>query len=240
MSNTEIWAVVPAAGCGKRMGCETPKQYLPLAGRSMIDWTLKRLLQVGEIKKIVVAVAPEDQQFARLQWAEHRRVCRVAGGATRAQSVLAGLESLQHKAADDDVVLVHDAARPLVHVDDIRAVVNAVKDSTAQAAILAQPIADTVKREVGGFIDQTISRDHLWAAQTPQAARYGVLKAALQSALKGENSVTDEAGALEASGVGVKLVASQFPNFKLTTPLDMQLAEAVLNHQNPNPASEGL
>lgn len=235
-----IWAVVPAAGCGRRMGCETPKQYLPLAGRSMIDWTLKRLLQVAEIEGIVVAVAPEDQQFARLQWVEHRRVHRVAGGQTRAESVLAGLNGLLSQASEDDIVLVHDAARPLVHVDDIRAVIQAVATNPAQAAILGQPVVDTIKRaSAEGTIESTLSRERLWAAQTPQAAVFKSLRSALQSAKDEALPVTDEASALEACGIPVRLVASQHPNFKLTTPLDMQLAEALLQSPLSQRSQEG-
>ena len=224
-----IWVVVPAAGCGKRMGCDTPKQYLSLAGHSMIDWTLSHLLQLGEVTRVVVAVAREDQQFAQQALADHLRVRRVAGGATRAESVLAGLGSLEAEAAADDVVLVHDAARPLIHPEDVRRVMAAVAMHAEAGAVLATPVADTLKRATtDGRIAETVPRDGLWQAQTPQAATFGVLLPALAQVVDRGDVLTDEAGALEAAGVPVHLVAAAHPNFKLTTPVDMALAAAVL------------
>lgn len=229
MRTSKVWVVVPAAGCGKRMGCDTPKQYLPLAGRSMLDWTLHHLLQMSEIARIVVAIAPADQQFAQLRYAESPRVQRVSGGASRAESVLCGLRGLDGMAQADDLVLVHDAARPLIHADDLRRVIQTVEANPAQGAVLATPVADTLKRAMAAScVDTTVERDGLWQAQTPQAARYGVLLAAIETAVARGSVLTDESGALEQAQVAVQLVAAQHPNFKVTTPQDLTLADLIL------------
>ncbi len=232
MRTHNIWVIVPAAGCGKRMGGDTPKQYLPLAGRSMLDWTLHRLLLLPEISRVTVAIAPQDQQFAQLSYAGTPRVRRVAGGATRAESVLSGLRSLDGLAHAEDCVLVHDAARPLIHPDDIRAVIQAVAQSPQEGVILATPVADTLKRSIDQtHVDGTVAREGLWQAQTPQAARYGVLRAAIEDTVARGETLTDESGALESAGVPVRLLAAQHPNFKVTTPQDLSLADLIVANQ---------
>lgn len=238
MSTQKVWVVVPAAGTGSRMGVETPKQYLPIAGRSMLDWTLHQLLQLSEVCRIAVAVSPGDQQFAQQALASSPRVWRANGGKTRAESVLNGLRRLADEAGDDDCVLVHDAARPLIHPDDLRSVIQGVADHPGSGVILANPVADTLKRAqtvnaVTHQVVDTIDRSGVWQAQTPQAARFGVLLPALQEAVdadsESEKLVTDEAGALERMGIPVHLIGASHPNFKVTTPQDMRLADALLS-----------
>lgn len=229
MSSANIWVVVPAAGCGKRMGCDTPKQYLPIAGRRMLDWTLHHLLQLAEVTRVEVAIAPSDQQFAQLRYADAPRVHRVAGGASRAESVLAGLRSLEGLAAPQDPVLVHDAARPLVHPEDIRGVLQTLAADPAEGVVLAAPVADTLKKSgTGSHVEATVDRSGLWQAQTPQAASYQVLRDALEQSVSRGQLLTDEAGALEAIQVPVRLHAAQHPNFKVTTPADLALADLIL------------
>lgn len=224
-----LWAVVPAAGHGRRMRSELPKQYLRLAGRSMLDWTLARLLACSRIERVVVCVAAQDQLYAQQSCAGHPRVLRATGGAERAASVLAGLQALAPLAAPQDWVLVHDAARPLLHIDDLQALLAVLEESAQGAAILAAPVADTLKRaDEQGRVSGTASREGLWQAQTPQAARYAPLHAALQAAQARPEAPTDEAQALEQAGEPVRLVAAQHPNFKVTTPADRRLAEALL------------
>ena len=235
MTAPRLWFVVPAAGCGQRMLCEFPKQYLRLAGRSMLDWTLSRCLEVPQVEAVLVCTGSEDQLFAQQSLAGHPRVRRVAGGAERAHSVLNGLRALKGQAAADDVVLVHDAARPLLSLADAQAVVAAVR--AGQGAVLAQPVADTLKRAgADGLVVGTEPREGLWQAQTPQAAPYAVLLEAMEAAVAGAAAgktelPTDEAMALEQAGVPVCLVAASQPNFKLTTPADLGLAEALLQAQ---------
>lgn len=229
MNTRKVWVVVPAAGCGRRMGCDTPKQYLPLAGRSMLDWTLHQLLQMPEIERIVVAIAPADQQFAQLSYANSPRVQRVSGGASRAESVLSGMRGLDGAAHADDAVLVHDAARPLVHASDLQRVIDAVAAHPDEGVVLATPVADTLKRaESMARVEETVEREGLWQAQTPQAARYGVLRNAIEAAVSRGELLTDESGALEQAQVAVRLIAAQHPNFKVTTPQDLTLADLIL------------
>lgn len=239
MSAPHVWVVVPAAGSGQRMAAETPKQYLPLAGRSMLDWTLNQLLLVPEVQRVVVAVSPGDQQFARQTFAGSPRVRRVRGGDSRAESVLAGLADLADQAHPDDVVLVHDAARPLISADDIAAVIAAALQWPDDGVILATPVADTLKscdptaaNNAHPQVTATVARDGLWQAQTPQAARFGPLHAAMTAAVRmaeaGGVAVTDEAGALQQFGITVRVVPAGQPNLKVTTRQDLALADAVL------------
>lgn len=220
-----VWAVLPAAGSGVRMGGERPKQYRMLCGKTVIEHSLAALLALPQLQRLVVALAPNDACWQTLSVAAHPRVQIVAGGAERFQSVLNGLQALP--AADDDWVLVHDAVRPCVSAADVQMLLNAVADD-AVGGLLALPVADTIKRSDAGRVSATLDRNGLWQAQTPQVFRYGLLKAALQDALAAGVVVTDEAAALERSGHAPLLVAGSARNIKLTWPQDMALAAALL------------
>lgn len=220
-----VWAVLPAAGSGVRMGGERPKQYRMLSGKAAIEHSLAALLALPQLQRLVVALAPNDACWETLSAAAHPRVQTVAGGAERFQSVLNGLQTLP--AADDDWVLVHDAVRPCVSVADVQTLLNAVADD-AVGGLLALPVADTIKRSDAGRVSATLDRSGLWQAQTPQVFRYGLLKAALQDALAAGVVVTDEAAALERLGHAPLLVAGSARNIKLTWPQDMALAAALL------------
>ncbi|MFM1885102.1 MAG: 4-diphosphocytidyl-2C-methyl-D-erythritol synthase [Pseudomonadota bacterium] len=230
------WLVMPAAGAGRRFGSELPKQYSPLAGRSVIDCSLAPFLSDPRCRGIVVVVAGEDTV-----WPAIRQRCAgsvplhdAPGGAERADSVLSGLQQLSALgAADDDLVLVHDAARPCLPRGDLDSLLRALAEG-ASAALLATPLADTLKREAesghagGTFVAQTLPRRGLWRALTPQAAPLGRLRAALQAARARGEQPTDESQALEAAGVAVRLVAGSAANLKITTPADLRLAQALL------------
>ncbi|WP_250463763.1 2-C-methyl-D-erythritol 4-phosphate cytidylyltransferase [Microbulbifer litoralis] len=221
------WVVVPAAGVGRRMGADRPKQYLPVLGRPLLSLTLRNILTWPGIAGVVVAVSDDDSWFPHLPEAEHPLVHRVTGGAERADSVLSALNFLATREAPEIPVLVHDAARPCVALEDIEALLRA--DSIA---LLAQPASDTVKRsriENGGtVVDSTLERESIWLAQTPQRAPLALLHDCLRKALQRGEPITDEAGALELYGHRPQLVPGRRDNLKVTHPTDILLAETIL------------
>lgn len=221
-----VSVIVPAAGRSLRMGDGQRKQYIELGGKPMLQHVLEKLLSLGP-KELVVAVAPDDAGFEKLPASA---ACRaVQGGASRADSVQLGLAALN--AGDDDWVMVHDAARPCVSVDDILRLEKTVGDDGV-GGILAIPVVETVKRsDDNERIDGTVSRDGLWLAQTPQLFRRGMLIRALQSAKKEGLEVTDEAAAVEWLGFAPLLVEGSRENIKVTTPGDIALAEYYLRLQ---------
>lgn len=228
-------ALVPAAGSGSRMnalpGRPMPKQYLPLAGQSMIRHALEILCAVPAIADVFVVLAPDDTFWPAAEMAglgDKLRVLR-CGGASRAQSVANGLRAMAVALGDvgHDWVLVHDAARPCLTVAMVEKLIAEVGEDAA-GGLLAMPVADTLKRAgEGGRVLQTVPRDDLWQAQTPQMFRHRLLLDALDRAPQ----VTDEAGAIEALGLSPRLVAADVSNLKVTYPLDLQLAEWILENR---------
>jgi 2-C-methyl-D-erythritol 4-phosphate cytidylyltransferase len=205
-----------------------PKQYLPLAGKTVLEITLDKLQSIPGIQGIVVAVAEDDVHFPTLTFGGG--VTRVTGGAERADSVYQGLSWLKSQGRDRDWVLVHDAARPCVRADNIRRLIaKATADNCG--AILAAPVADTLKKVSSTHIEHTVNRQDLWAAHTPQIFRVGELCEALASALSAGMPVTDEASAIEHIGGRVLVVADSRDNIKITQPEDLALAEQILLHQ---------
>lgn len=224
-----LWCVVPAAGKGLRVGGDTPKQYLPLAGKTVIQCTLDRLAELP-CQAIVVPLAKGDTQAASLAWQYPERLRFIAGGEERSDSVLAGLEALRAEAADNDWVLVHDVARPCVRIADIRNLLAATAGSEV-GGLLAMPVRDTMKREQSGVVSETVPRDHLWHALTPQVFRFGLLYQALTSASTQSLNVTDEAQAVELLGKAPRLVEGSRDNLKITYAQDLAMAEAFLRLQ---------
>ncbi|AEY02778.1 2-C-methyl-D-erythritol 4-phosphate cytidylyltransferase [Oceanimonas sp. GK1] len=228
MSRTGMTAVVPAAGVGKRMGSTVPKQYLKLAGKTVLEHSLARLLAHDAIERVVVAVSPEDQWFASLPLAEDPRVLRVDGGRERADSVLNALAVVT-----SERVLVHDAARPCLAYGDLDALLAAAQQP--QGAILACRVRDTMKRGNGrGAIAESVPRDELWHALTPQCFVTEELRRALADALANGLAVTDEASAMELAGVHPLLVEGRADNIKITRPEDLALAGFFLQQLKEN------
>lgn len=228
--NTRIWAVVPAAGVGKRMQSDRPKQYLDLAGKTVIEQTLTRLIDANVFIAIAVAISVDDPYWPALPIAKHEKIVRAEGGKERCDSVLSALTALRNQAADDDWVLVHDAARPCITASDICLLIDTLKDD-AVGGILALPSPDTLKHVEGRAVTATIDRSHIWRALTPQMCRYGALKNALQTAAAEGWVVTDEASALELQGLRPKIVAGRPDNIKITRPEDLPLAKFYLEQQ---------
>ncbi|RNE94029.1 2-C-methyl-D-erythritol 4-phosphate cytidylyltransferase [Marichromatium sp. AB32] len=226
-----FWAVIPAAGVGRRMGSAIPKQYLELAGRPVIEHTLECFIDHPAIVGVVVAVDPADPYWPETRYATHPRVIRAPGGAERCNSVLNGLEALSAHAAADDWALVHDAARPCLRRSDLDAMLDELADDPV-GGILAVQVRDTMKRAgTEGRIETTVERSALWHAFTPQMFRLGTLRQALRQALAEGALVTDESSAIERLGQAPRLLEGQSDNLKITRPEDLALARFHLQQQ---------
>ncbi|NND83301.1 MAG: 2-C-methyl-D-erythritol 4-phosphate cytidylyltransferase [Gammaproteobacteria bacterium] len=229
-ADVKYWVVVPAAGSGQRMGSSTAKQYLRLRRDTVLETTLAALLIEPRVQRIIVCVAAEDQQWPASEYARHPQILSTDGGATRAQSVLNGLDALALDAAPDDWVLVHDAARPCLSPDALARLLDELA-SHPVGGLLAVPCQDTLKREQDNSraVAETLPRDNVWQAQTPQMFRFAVLRNALQTALQQGLSITDEASAIEHAGLAPQLVRGEALNIKITNPGDLELAQAILS-----------
>ncbi len=225
-----FWGVVPAAGIGKRMGADIPKQYLPVNGKPVLQHTLERLLSVEALSAIAVALGQEDGYWPDLPFIDHPRILRAEGGKERADSVLSALRRLEGKAQDDDWVLVHDAARLCVTRADVLKLIETLEDDPV-GGILALPSSDTLKGVENGIITDTVDRTHVWRALTPQMFRYSALKNALIEAAERGLTVTDEASALELKGLAPRIVEGRPDNIKITRPEDLPLAAFYLEQQ---------
>lgn len=226
----KFWCIIPAAGVGKRMLAECPKQYLLFQGSTILDVTIGRLLSCHNIEKIVVCIHADDENWQHSLYYENDRVVMSIGGAERADTVLKGIETLNSNASDGDWVLVHDAARPCVKLTDIQALIN-VAIEKKQGAILAAPIHDTVKEVVGGVVQKTLERTVLWRALTPQLFKINQLQSALISAKNQGVLITDEASAIEHINEPVLVVEGSADNIKITLPKDLELADFYINKQ---------
>jgi 2-C-methyl-D-erythritol 4-phosphate cytidylyltransferase / 2-C-methyl-D-erythritol 2,4-cyclodiphosphate synthase len=228
-----VWAIVPAAGRGARFaetaGAQVPKQYAPLAGATVLEWSLSALLAEPRVHAVVVALAPDDVHWpavaARLN---ATKIETTQGGANRQDSVISGLDFLAARAAPEDWVLVHDAARPCLRPADLGALLDAVDPGHVDGAVLAAPIVDTVKRETAGQV-ATVDRQGLWRALTPQIFGFATLRRALKEAAQAGSLVTDEAQAIERLGLAPVLVAGSPFNVKVTRGEDLAAAAGVLS-----------
>jgi 2-C-methyl-D-erythritol 4-phosphate cytidylyltransferase len=206
------------------MGGDRPKQYLSLGGVPVLQRSLDALLAWGDLRAVVVALSAADTLWPTLPACSDSRVIAAEGGARRSDSVLAGLRRLGDRAAADDWVLVHDAARPCLRRDDLLKLVAALADDPV-GGLLAVPVAETVKRaDSRDRVVETVSRAGLWLAQTPQLFRYGMLCEALESASRAGVEITDEAAAIERMGHRPRLVPGSPGNIKITRPDDLPLA----------------
>jgi 2-C-methyl-D-erythritol 4-phosphate cytidylyltransferase/2-C-methyl-D-erythritol 2,4-cyclodiphosphate synthase len=233
-----LWAIVPAAGRGERFALTKPdaipKQYTQLLGSSVLEWSLHALLAEPRIHAIVVVLAAGDSHWpqvaARLN---SPKLLTTIGGAQRQDSVMNGLEFLASRAAPDDWILVHDAARPCLSGSDIGALADALQNKSGDSAseisgaVLAAPIVDTVKRELPGGVE-TVDRAGLWRALTPQGFAFAPLRRALQDAARAGIAVTDEAQAMERIGIRASLVSGSPFNIKVTRPEDLNVAAGIL------------
>jgi 2-C-methyl-D-erythritol 4-phosphate cytidylyltransferase len=220
-----LWYVVPAAGAARRMGGDTPKQYLSCRGRTLLEWSLAPFVTDPRFAGGVVALAADDAGWRELPEALRARVATTTGGRERADSVLAGLAALP--AADDDWVLVHDAARPCLPREDLERLVDVCRTDTV-GGLLALPVVDTLKRADGTRVAATVPREGLWRALTPQMFRAGLLRRALREAAAAGAAPGDEATAVERLGERPLLVEGSALNVKVTRPSDLALVSACL------------
>lgn len=230
-SAVRFYGLIPCAGVGARAGTSQPKQYEPLLGVPMLHYALAAFSSAPSVTQTVLVLAPDDPslhgRFDDTLFAGLRFRTAHCGGATRQDSVRHGLDALlAHGASLDDWVLVHDAARPGLTAEMIE---HLIAHADGDGALLALPVADTLKRaDDVGQSAETLSRDGLWQAQTPQMFRIGRLMQALDDAATAGAVVTDEASAVERLGDRPKLVRGSLRNFKVTYPEDFALAECVL------------
>ena len=232
-NSARYWAIVPAAGAGKRLGSAIPKQYLPLLGRPVIAHTLDTLLQHPRIDGAVVVVDSKDGWWPEIVASLKltKPLWRAVGGAERCHSVLNGLKVLRAQAEATDWVLVHDAARPCLTAADLDRLIDQLADDPV-GGLLATPVRDTLKQaDSGGRVSATVDRTHLWHAFTPQMFRLGDLHDALNAALARGFWVTDEAAAMEAAGFSPRLVQGRADNIKITRPEDLALAAFFLSNR---------
>ncbi len=234
MSSRSLYALIPAAGTGTRIGGELPKQYLMLGAVTMLERAVDAVLSDARIRQAVVVVAATDAYASNLDFDARVRLAPV-GGSTRAASVRAGLDVIAESADDDDWVLVHDAARPCLAVDELTLLIDTLTNAGAGAdpvgGLLAVPLSDTLKRsDDGERVSATLDRTQMWRAATPQMFRLGLLRAALDSPGV-TDSATDEACAIERLGHAPRLVAGLPTNIKVTTAADLPLARAILAMQ---------
>jgi 2-C-methyl-D-erythritol 4-phosphate cytidylyltransferase len=228
-----LFALIPAAGSGLRMGTSVPKQYFRLGGQTMLEHAVDALLAAPDLEQVLVVVAPDDVAHRQLPRRARLDFASV-GGTTRAASVRNGLKVLRamQRIEDDDWVLVHDAARPCLAREELMHLIDTVATDDV-GGLLALPVADTLKRSVDSRVAQTVDRDGLWRAATPQMFRAGLLARALDEAKggTGAEAVTDESAAIEGLQLHPRLVEGQATNIKVTVPSDWPLAEAILRAQ---------
>ena len=230
--DARLWVIIPAAGSGRRIPGDEPKQYARVAGRSVLEWSIEPFLRRDDVAGIIVAIAAADERWDQLELATHRLIRTVPGGAERAQSVQHALQALQGFAHAQDWVLVHDAARPCLDANDLELLIKALA-TDAVGGLLATPLTDTVKHsDDENCVIRTVCRERLWRALTPQMFRYGALTEALARARASGQSVTDEASAMEMAGLRPRLIGGRPDNIKITLPADLELAERILAGRN--------
>ena len=231
-----IFALIPAAGSGRRLAGASPKQYLRLAGRPML-WHAVKAVCAPAVESVFVVLAPGDRAYAENDWSAFAGKLEplFCGGETRRESVYNGVVAAMAAVDADDWMLVHDAARPCLPAGDLERLV-AETQADAVGGILALPVADTVKAVAADEqnvprIARSEDRSQLWLAQTPQMFRAGLLAQALKGASSG---ITDEAGALEEMGLRPRIVSGSRENLKVTYPEDVAIAEAILAARRPS------
>lgn len=231
ISQTKLWAVIPAAGSGSRFSKTELKQYQYIQDRTVLEHTIRRISQLP-LNGYVLAIGTQDSFAQTLAFQNIDKAHFCTGGAERVHSVLNALNHLLNFADENDWVLVHDAARPCVTIDCLNALVSKAIESN-DSAILAIPVRDTLKQvKTADHIDKTVSRDSLWQAQTPQITKIGKLKKAIEQALENNVTITDEASALEYMGETVRVVMGRSDNIKITYPDDLELARLILQSQS--------
>lgn len=244
----KYWLIVPAAGLGSRFGANIAKQYVELLGKTLIEHCLERLLAT-QCETITVALHPEDNHWQGLDIFTNPQISCVDGGENRTESVRNALASIEGRAGEEDWVLVHDVARPCVTSSDLANLMKVLGDSPV-GGLLATPLNATIKRILPsteksdkllsvGVVDETVDREALWQAATPQMFRYGLLSRALKYCAERNLHITDEAQAVENLGYQPQVIRGRSDNIKVTYREDLVLAEAILRAQNSSIIDKG-
>jgi 2-C-methyl-D-erythritol 4-phosphate cytidylyltransferase len=224
------FCVVVAAGIGQRIGGVVPKQYLPIANRTLLEWSVKPFLALPQIARVVVVLAENDPWFPGLILAQHPKIKAVVGGHERYQSVLSGLQALSSEADRDDWIMVHDAARPNITLEDIKQLINNVGDHPV-GGLLGVPLSDSLKCvDHQNTVVNDVAREEIWRALTPQMFRFNQLLTCLQALAEQGISVADEASALGRFGHQCLMVLGRSDNIKVTTPADYEMMEKLMAH----------
>jgi len=225
------WAVIPAAGVGTRMQSDVPKQYISIHNKAILEHTLERFCSHPKIEGVVVAISGSDDFWKTLDISSHPKIMVVEGGVERCHSVLNGLRLLSEQANSSDWVLVHDAVRPCLRKEDIDRLIDKLAGHEV-GGLLGLPVRDTMKlADTSCIIQETVEREGLWHALTPQMFHLGLLTNSLENILSNEQLVTDEAQAVEVSGYRPVLVEGHPDNIKITRNNDLVLAELFLSQQ---------
>lgn len=225
---TKYFAIIPAAGIGARMNADCPKQYLKIHDEMILQRVVNIFSRIPQIQKIIVALHPDDHWWPTLQLSHPEKVMTVIGGKERVDSVLLALQFLKNTANENDFILVHDAVRVGITEENILNLIAESKDHVV-GGLLGLPIVDTIKKvDDNNCVEKTISRENLWAAQTPQCFRYALLTEAIQHALSEKQMITDESSAIEYQGHHPIMIMGDVRNFKITFPEDLLLAEKLL------------
>lgn len=235
LSYPKLWAVIPAAGSGRRFSQTELKQYQRIQELTVLEHTVARLNELP-LNGYVLAISENDTVAETLKFKYPEKALFCQGGTERVNSVLNALNFLSNIADENDLVLVHDAARPCVSTECLHRLVSTAIEQDC-SAILATPVRDTLKRVSSQHklkIDETVDRKQLWQAQTPQISKISILKHAIETALQNDINITDEASALEYLGETVKVVAGRSDNIKITYADDLELARLILQSQNIN------
>lgn len=231
MTACKAFALIPAAGMGKRMGASINKQYLQLDGRPILAHTISVFEQSPQIDGICLVIPADEISFCREQVVEAGGFTKVIeivpGGRERQNSVMNGLKALKRVMSPDDVVLIHDGVRPLISSQLLRDSIAVAREH--DGALVAVPAKDTIKTVHNGFVTDTPDRETLWQAQTPQAFRFSIIYQAHCSAEEAGVSGTDDASLVERCNGQVRIVPGDYRNIKITTPEDLILAEAFLS-----------
>ncbi len=230
----KVAAVIVAAGRGQRVGGDIPKQYLCLGDHPVLYHTASRFLHHPEISRVLVVIHPDDLKLYNAAVGDLDLMPPVNGGATRQESVLCGLEALIEESPD--IVLIHDAARPLLSADLISGVIKCAQENGA--ALPALPVADTLKNVAGGFVSGTVDRAGLWRAQTPQAFRFGDILEGHRTA-KGLE-LTDDVAVAERAGLQIAIVNGEEQNFKITSWEDLEKAWIMMGSRNMVRTGQGF
>jgi len=226
--SNKYWVVIPAAGIGKRMGDDIPKQYISVCGKTVIEHTIDNFIDRNEIENICISISEADNYWPTLPISKNEKIITTVGGNERYESVYNGLRAIQDKATENDWVLVHDAVRPCLKKSIIDRLITDISSHDV-GGILALPCSETMKRvNNSNEVEETINRQTAWRAQTPQMFKYKKLLLAIEKVINEDIFITDEAMAMELSNHKPVVILGDENNIKITHKTDLKYLELFL------------